>query len=144
METLTVKSQVKYQLIDITDKVADVISKSAIKSGIILVYVPHTTAGIVCNEDEARLKSDILKVPQAVEKHSDIFGGFEHDRDEGRPAGEAGNAHAHIASALSGSSRCFIIAEGELQLGTWQSIMFLEMGGPRSRQVWVKIIPYHL
>ena len=133
METITVKSKAKYELIDITDKVADVISKSAAKSGVVIVFVPHTTAGIVCNEDETKLKDDILKVLKTLEQNSKFFGGFEHDRDEG-------NAHAHIAAALSGSSRNFIFEDGRLQLGTWQSIMFLEMDGPRDREIWVQIL----
>lgn len=133
MDSVAVKSQTQYELIDVTREVAEVISKSAVKSGTVLVFVPHATAGIVCNENEAHLKTDILKVMKAVDEHSDFFGGFDHDRDEG-------NAHAHITAALSGSSRSFVIEGGRLQLGTWQSIMFLEMDGPREREIWIQVI----
>lgn len=135
MDTGSIQTKSKYDLVDITNQVQDLVSNSGIQSGVALVFVPHTTAGIICNEEETNLKADILKVLRALDAHSDFFGGFGHDRQEG-------NAHAHIAAALSGSSRSFIIENGKLQLGTWQSIMLLEMDGPRTRQIWIQIIQH--
>lgn len=135
METITVKSKAKYDFLDITDQIQAIVSGSRAKSGIVLVFVPHTTAGIICNENETNLKNDILRVLKALEQNSKFFGSFKHDAEEG-------NAHAHIAAALSGSSRSFIIEGGKLRLGTWQSIMFLEMDGPGDREVWTQIIPH--
>lgn len=133
MDAFMVQTKSKYELVDITSQVNACIQKTKIQSGIALVFIPHTTAGIICNENESNLKSDILKVIKKLEDKSKLFGGFTHDRDEG-------NAHAHIAAAINGSSRNFIIEGGKLKLGTWQSIMLLEMDGPRKRQIWMQIV----
>ncbi len=132
MLKINLKSTARYELIDITDRVQDVITKNSQNSGLALVYVPHTTAGIICNENETNLKDDILKVLKSLSENSNFFGGFEHDAQEG-------NAHAHIVSSICGNSRTFIFENGKLVLGTWQSIMFLEMDGPRNRQVFLKL-----
>lgn len=137
MDAISVKSQAKYDLVGITRQVQSLVSKSGAKSGTVLVFVPHTTAGIICNEAETNLKSDILKVLGALDEHAEFFGGFAHDQQEG-------NAHAHIIAALSGTSRSFIIENGTLQLGTWQSIMLLEMDGPRKRTIFIKILTDNL
>lgn len=133
-------TQAKYELVNITEKISSAIAESGIASGLAVVFVPHTTAGLVCNEDESKLKSDILRVVKSIEEKSVVFGGFAHDAREGLSADQAGNAHAHIVSALSGNSRSFIIEGGQIRLGTWQTIMFLEMDGPRTREIWVKVI----
>lgn len=135
MDTLNILTKAKYELIDITSKIRDVVSKTQIQSGLAVVFIPHTTAGIICNEDEANLKSDVLKVLAALEQNPKFFGGFEHDR------GEMGNAHAHIISSICGNSRTFVVENSELKLGTWQSVMLLEMDGPRERHIWVKLVP---
>ncbi|MBI4050696.1 MAG: YjbQ family protein [Candidatus Doudnabacteria bacterium] len=133
METLTVQTKKKYELVDLTEQLAALVEKTLNKSGIVLVFVPHTTATLICNEAEANLKSDILKLAKALEENAEFFGGFAHDYQEG-------NAHAHLVSAFAGNSRTLIIEDGQLKLGAWQSIMLLEMDGPRERQVWIKII----
>ena len=134
MLKINLESSLEYELIDITDRVRECVTKSGQKSGLALVYVPHTTAGIICNENETNLKGDILRVVKSLAENSKFFGGFKHDAQEG-------NAHAHIVSSICGNSRTFIFENGELVLGTWQAIMFLEMDGPRKRNVFLKIIP---
>lgn len=133
METITISTKTEFQLLDITSEIESLVVNSQVASGIILVFTPHTTAGIICNESETNLKEDILKVLKALEQNSKFFGGFEHDRDEG-------NAHAHIVSSISGNSQSFIVENGRLKLGVWQNIMLLEMDGPREREIWVQII----
>lgn len=135
MYSFTANTKAKFELINITAQIDRLVAESKIESGFALVFIPHTTAGIICNEDEARLKNDILQVIKTLKEKSRSFGGFAHDADEG-------NAAAHIVAALSGNSRSFIVRDGRLGLGTWQSVMLLEMDGPRPRKVWVKIIPH--
>lgn len=101
MRQFTVRTTAKYELADITKLVTEIFASTPIQTGLLTVFVPHTTAAIVCNEHEPRLKSDILRVVKTVEKQSVFFGGFKHNADEG-------NAHAHIISALTGPSRSFI------------------------------------
>lgn len=133
MQSFSIKTTRQFELLDITDQVQDLVAKSGVQNGIVFVYAPHTTAGIICNENDENVKNDILKVLAAVKKQAKFFGGFDHDVEEG-------NAHGHIISSVVGNSRSFILEKEKLQLGTWQAIMFLETDGPRERQVWVQII----
>lgn len=133
MISFAVHTQSVFDLVNLTSQINQAIAKSGVKNGVVLVFIPQTTAGIICNEDETNLKTDILKIVSFLKNHSGFFGGFAHNSEDG-------NAHAHIVASIAGSSRSFIIAGGKLQLGTWQSVMLLEMDGPREREVWVKII----
>lgn len=126
MKSLQVSSKNQFELIDITDKINEQIE---IASGLALLFVPHTTAGIVCNENESKLKNDILDLLKEFKASRQ----FKHDPGEG-------NAHAHVINALTQGARIFIIENGRLALGTWQKVLFLEMDGPRDRQIWVKTL----
>jgi secondary thiamine-phosphate synthase enzyme len=119
-------SQVEFQ--EITAKVREVVKESGIKSGICVVYVPHTTAGVMINEhadpdvvDDIAAQLEMMAPQRGKYKHSE------------------GNAAAHIKATLIGSSVTLIIQYGELALGTWQGIFFGEFDGPRSRNVLVQI-----
>lgn len=130
MHTLQISTNKREQAVDITPEIQRYITKKAFRSGTITVYSPHTTAGITVNENaDPDVKKDInyfLKrtVPQNY--------GFSHIE---------GNADAHIKGSLMGPSQTFIVEDGKLQLGTWQGIFFMEFDGPRSREVWLKLIP---
>jgi len=119
----TINTTKRTEMIDITDKVQDVISKE----GIVIVFVPHTTAGITINENaDPDVKTDILrKLDEIVPK------------DDGYLHAE-GNSDAHIKASMMGSSVSVIVEDGKLLLGTWQSIFFCEFDGPRKRRVLVK------
>jgi len=124
-KTLTVSTRDKYQLIDITRSVEQVVSESEVEEGLCLIHASHATAAIICNENESGLVSDILR------KVKEIFppgAGYLHDRIDD-------NASAHIASALIGASRAFPVQSGRLVRGTWQNIFLLELDGPRTRRM---------
>ncbi|MDP2720643.1 MAG: secondary thiamine-phosphate synthase enzyme YjbQ [bacterium] len=113
----------KKELINITNKVEEIVSSSKVERGICHVFAPHATAALLINEDEAGFKTD-------VEKLLDIWipqGNWAHDRVDN-------NATAHLAAAMIGQDRTIPIQEGRLQLGTWQEIFFVELDGPRERR----------
>ncbi|NLG82018.1 MAG: YjbQ family protein [Bacilli bacterium] len=117
------------EFIDITDIVATDVRNSNIKDGIVVVYVPHTTAGVTINENA---DSDVVRdIINTLEKVYPVRGDYRHLE---------GNSHAHIKASLIGSSCTVIIKEGRLLLGTWQGIYFCEFDGPRQREFYVKII----
>lgn len=117
------------EFIDITDIVATDVRNSNIKDGIVVVYVPHTTAGVTINENA---DSDVVRdIINTLEKVYPVRGDYRHLE---------GNSHAHIKASLMGSSCTVIIKEGRLLLGTWQGIYFCEFDGPRQREFYVKII----
>jgi secondary thiamine-phosphate synthase enzyme len=123
-KSITLQTKEKYQLIDLTETIEEIVSESQVAMGLCLVYAAHATAAIICNEHETGLIHDILK------KVKEIFppsAGYMHDRIDD-------NASSHIASALIGASRTFPVEHGQLIRGTWQNIFLLELDGPRSRR----------
>ena len=126
---LNIRTRLKVEFQDITDRVNDIINQSGIEEGICLVYVPHTTSAVTVNEHaDPDVVADIITrldaiVPQNV--------GYRH--------GE-GNSAAHIKAALIGTSVTIPVHYGELALGTWQGVFFCEFDGPRNRDAHIKII----
>ncbi len=129
----TISTRSSEELIDITHKVEETLERSDIREGVCLVYVPHATAGIILNESaDPNIKIDFLS---ALDKFIPRHAGYLHDRIDN-------NAHAHIKSAIIGSSVSIPIKDGSLGLGTWQAIMLCEFDGPRARRrVVIQIIP---
>lgn len=130
MDTIIIKTHEKTELMDITDKIQEVVAKTGIQKGICTVFVPHTTAGITINENaDPSVKRDILL---EMNKLIPLQDGYLHME---------GNSAAHIKASLFGFSETIIIEKGVLQLGTWQGIYFSEFDGPRTRKVWVQVSP---
>lgn len=130
MEILDIKTSSRVEFQDITRRVADVVSKSGVKSGVCYLISLHTTAGLTVNEHaDPDVVTDIIEqLDKMVPQHSRY-----HHRE--------GNSPAHIKTSLMGDSETLIIENGRLALGTWQGIFFCEFDGPRSRKVMVKVVP---
>jgi secondary thiamine-phosphate synthase enzyme len=129
LKKLDIKTHSQAEFQEITNKVREVVRESGIKDGICVVYVPHTTAGVMINEHaDPDVVADIVAQLEVIAPQR---GKYRH--------GE-GNAAAHIKATLIGSSVTVIIQYGELLLGTWQGIFFGEFDGPRNRNVFVQII----
>ncbi|QDA32511.1 YjbQ family protein [Thermococcus indicus] len=120
----------KFQIIDITDEIQRLVWKSDVTSGIAVVFTSHTTTGLVINENESGLLEDIkAKMKELVPRGA----GYVHDRIDS-------NAHSHLRATLFLNPEVAVpIDNGELLLGTWQRILFIELDGPRHRKVLVKI-----
>jgi len=129
MEKISLRTTKRVELVDITDKVQSIITKSRVKNGMCFVFCPHTTAGLTINENaDPSVKRDIAS---ALNKIVPEGAGYSHSE---------GNSDSHIKSSMFGSSLTIFIENGRLAFGTWQGIYFCESDGPRSREVWVKII----
>jgi len=128
----TIETPPKESMLNITPHVKQVVEASTVLEGICVVFIPHTTAGLTLNSimDSATaqdIKDEIRRlVPTRVD--------FEHIYDT--PADAAG----HIKATLVGASLSLIISGGDLLLGGSQGIYFCEFDGPRTREVYVKII----
>ncbi len=129
MYTIKVKSSGRTDMVEITNQVREVISQSGVKSGICVLFVPHTTAGITITEyTDPDVTRDILKEINKIVPFEDNY------------AHQEGNSAAHIKSSLFNFSQDFIIEEGKLVIGGYQGIYFCDFDGPRDRQVYVKIM----
>jgi len=130
MEIIRISSTKREEIIDITGEVRAIVRNSKVRSGIAVIYVPHTTAAVTINENaDPSVKRDIINTLYKLIPENDRYAHLE------------GNADAHIKASVVGSSRIVIIEDGEIQLGTWQGVFFMEFDGPRIREVFVEIIP---
>jgi secondary thiamine-phosphate synthase enzyme len=129
-ETIEVRTKSSHEIVDITGQVNSAIKRSKVKDGSMTVFTPHTTTALTVNENEGRLIEDIeKKLLDLVPKGQ----GYHHD-------GIDGNAHSHILASIIGCSISIPIIGGSPSLGTWQSILFIELDGPRNRKVIIQII----
>ena len=127
--TLTVKSKLRTQLIDITSEIQKAVGSSGISEGLCMLYVPHTTAAITINESaDPSVATDIMMVLDEVIPWKADYRHLE------------GNSPAHIKSTLVGASEVIAIESGSLVLGTWQGIFFCEFDGPRTRSVHMRLL----
>ncbi|MEA1894478.1 MAG: secondary thiamine-phosphate synthase enzyme YjbQ [Euryarchaeota archaeon] len=126
---MDIQTTSRIQLIDITASLNKEVADAGIRTGMAMAYSPHTTTAIIINENEPGLKEDISKllnltVPQ---------GEYAHDRIDN-------NARSHLQAVVLGNNACMPIENGKLALGTWQSVFFVELDGPRNRKLTVRIV----
>jgi secondary thiamine-phosphate synthase enzyme len=122
-----VKTSKRSEMIDITSEIQDSIDEMGLEEGLVLVYCPHTTAGVTVNEgaDPAVAKDILNKLDEIIPWEGD----YRHAE---------GNSPAHIKSTLVGSSVSLWVDGGRISLGTWQKVFFCEFDGPRNRKVQVR------
>jgi secondary thiamine-phosphate synthase enzyme len=117
------------QMIDVTDQVQRIIKQNGIEEGMVLVYCPHTTAGITINENaDPDVVQDILVTLDKVYPWTSPD--YRHSE---------GNSAAHLKASTIGSSQNIPVSGGRMVLGTWQGIYFCEFDGPRQRSFYIKI-----
>ena len=129
MISISITTSKQTAFTDITKEIEKVIDKAGIADGAVLVYVPHTTAGITINEGaDPSVQEDILNL---LNQLVPFRGSYRHVE---------GNSAAHIKASLIGSSVLVGIEQGRLVLGRWQSLFFCEFDGPRTRKVLIKFL----
>lgn len=130
MERLSLSTSQRVCVVELTDRLQEVVRRSGVEQGLCVAYVPHTTAAITINEhaDPAVMEDFLAALNSLVPR-------------EGRYRHTEGNADAHIKAILVGSCVALPIEGGRLALGTWQGVFFCEFDGPRRREVWVQVLP---
>lgn len=129
MVSLSIRTHRHTELVDITAAVQDALPKLGGTDGVLTVYCPHTTAGLIINEHADP------DVAHDLERRIDAMVPWDDPQDRHNE----GNTAAHLKSALVGTSVTVLVADGRLQLGTWQGVFFCEFDGPRSRNVWLHL-----
>lgn len=129
MAVIRIRTTKHTSFVNITSQVREVVRNSGVKSGLCLVYVPHTTACVFVNEGA---DPDVIRdIAYSVEKLIPWRDNYAHSE---------GNSAAHIRSSIIGNSRVIPVEDGDLMLGTWEAIFLAEFDGPRERKVIVKVI----
>ena len=126
IKQFTIKTSKRNEFVDITAQIQEIVGE--VSEGVVTVFVPHTTTGITINENaDPDVPRDILKKLGELIPQQDNYSHME------------GNSDAHIKASLFGSSVRVIIQNGQLLLGTWQSIFFCEFDGPRTRMFYIQV-----
>ncbi|MCF6201265.1 MAG: secondary thiamine-phosphate synthase enzyme YjbQ [Hydrogenimonas sp.] len=126
---LKIETKHKSEMIELTDMVHEAVIKKGIKSGIVTVFVPHTTASIILFENiDPQLRRDFL---EALGRIAPANLSYHHQGE---------NAAAHIKSALCGARVVVPMENAKLQLGEWQGIFLCEFDGPRTRRVIIQVV----
>ena len=130
-DTIELKTQRNFQYINITDKVQEIVNKSKIKEGIVFVNSAHNTATVILQEDDSTIHEDTKKIiDDLVPFNRDYRHSYEGNV----------NAASHVKNQLLGNSNLTIpVKDGELYLGTWQQVFFLELLEPRRREIIVTV-----
>ena len=129
MKEINVRTNSRTEMIDITSLVQAAVKERKVKSGICVIFTPHTTAAVTINENaDPDVPIDIIS---ALERAFPQTANYRHAE---------GNSPAHAKSSLVGASELVLIEDGRIVLGVWQSIFFCEFDGPRSRKIFLSII----
>ena len=126
---LQIKTRALKQIIDLTDQVQAVIRDAKLADGLCSVFVTHTTAAITTGEIGEGTEQDLLQIVEQIIP-----------RIRFRHAHDPSHAWSHMASSILGPSLTIPVSAGQLMHGTWQSIMLVELDGPRERNVFVSCL----
>lgn len=129
METFTIDTHERFEIVSITQEVKEHLAESGLREGAVLVFIPHTTAGVTINENaDPDVLRDLMLV---IERNIPDYPDFRHAE---------GNSDAHVRSSLIGCSLLIPVENGTLALGTWQGIYFCEFDGPRRRRILLQYL----
>lgn len=130
MHEFRVETERRTHFVNIDQQVQDAIDTSGVEEGLAHVFVPHTTAGVTINENaDPDVRADMDRI---LDRMVPWEGGYAHAE---------GNSAAHVKTSLMGSHQTVFVHGGRLAFGTWQSLFLCEFDGPRTRKVWVQVVP---
>lgn len=125
LDELQLVTTAPIQILDITDQVKERLRLSGVRHGLLTLLSRHTTAFVNLNERESELQEDMTEFLARIAPPG---AGYRHDVN---PVDDRPNAHAHLAGLFMTASQSIPIVDGQLLLGDWQSILFVELDGPR-------------
>jgi secondary thiamine-phosphate synthase enzyme len=130
METFQVKTKKLKDIVNLTPKLNRIIQSANFQKGLCHVFLPHTTAAVTTGEIGEGTEEDLLDVAEKIIPQINF-----------RHAHDPSHAWSHMAASLIGASLTLPVLDGELRLGTWQSVLLIELDGPRERQLVVGLAP---
>lgn len=128
--TESFQTSARNEMLDITARIQQAVDKKRLRSGMAIVHLMHTSAGLTINENaDPTVKSDLLQKLEQLVPQMEPY--YQHDE---------GNSDAHLKASLMGHSLTLLIEHGKLQLGRWQGVYLCEFDGPRERRVMIKLV----
>jgi secondary thiamine-phosphate synthase enzyme len=132
-EKLTFHTTNRYEIINITEKIQEIVTKSGIQEGLVLVNPMHITASVFINDQESGLHNDYLKWLEKLAPYGPTSQYRHNDTGED-------NADAHLKRTIMGRESTIAITQGKLDFGTWEQIFYGEFDGQRDKRILVKVI----
>lgn len=130
MEIVRLSTRRRAELVDVTRQVQEVVGRSGVREGLVVIQSLHTTAGITVNENaDPDVQHDVLAKLERVFPHREDF--YRHAE---------GNSDSHLKTSFMGPSVTLVVHDGRVVLGRWQGIYFCEFDGPRDRQIAVQAV----
>ena len=130
LHTAHVETRARVEFLEITSLVQKVVVDSGVQSGTCFLFVPHTTAAILINEnDDPALQKDLDNFLKSLAPRDSKY----HHND--------GNCDSHLKAAVIGNSKCLLVEGGRLLLGRWQGVFLCDFDGPRRRELKIKVVP---
>lgn len=130
LKRFTIQTSTRDEMVEVTSLVQAFVSNNNLNEGAVIVYCPHTTAGITINENaDPDVKRDMIR------RFDEVYP-WQHKLDRHFE----GNTAAHMKASTVGPSQHIVVTDGKLLLGTWQGIYFCEFDGPRTRTFYVKAL----
>jgi secondary thiamine-phosphate synthase enzyme len=127
-----VQTSVRNEMVEVSDRLERIVFSNNISQGMLIVYVPHTTAAVTINENaDPDVKSDLLAKLSALVPKNETY--YRHAE---------GNSDSHLKAAMVGHSVTVLVEGGRLVLGRWQGVYFCEFDGPREREMIVKPLSF--
>ena len=127
---LRIETKRAKEAVDLTDRVNEVIASARMQEGLCVLFVAHTTAALTTGEVGEGTEDDLLEVVEQIIP-----------RIRFRHAHDPSHAWSHMASSLLGPSLALPVSAGRVTLGTWQSVLFIELDGPRRRDIHMQLMP---
>jgi len=132
IKRLSIRTTRDSEMLEITSLLTKHVQQMRILNGMLVVYVPHTTAGVCINENaDPDVRRDVQMKLAALVPKSETY--YRHNE---------GNSDAHVKSILTGNSATVFIEGGAVLLGKWQGIYLCEYDGPRERSIWLQLISF--
>lgn len=130
MEEIRIRTHRRGEMLDITSRVREIVARSGMDEGVVVLQSLHTTAALTINENaDPDVVHDLLGKLERLVPKDEAF--YRHDE---------GNSDSHLKTSFFGPSLTVIVSGGEPMLGTWQGIWFCEFDGPRERRVAVQLL----
>jgi secondary thiamine-phosphate synthase enzyme len=126
-----VRTSERSDMVEITDRVAEVVARGGVREGVVVLQSLHTTAALTINEnaDPFVVEDLLVKLDRLIPREEPFYRHAE------------GNSDSHLKTSFFGPSLTVIVSGGRLVLGTWQGIYLCEFDGPRERRVAVQLLP---
>lgn len=130
METIEVRTGSREELVDIGDRVREVVRESGVREGVVCLWALHTTCALTVNENaDPDVPRDMVRKMQEMVPRTEPY--YRHAE---------GNSDSHVKTSLFGPGLTLLVHEGKVVLGRWQGIFLAEWDGPRTRTVALQLL----